>query len=172
LGAEVITTADEDSVDAVLRVAFSRNITQIVVGKPDPPPWWRMFTCDPAISRLIGGSGDIGMHVAPVHRGMPVRPSRRSLAGIGLGTVCRRRGDCLDGGVGGLLVHAAGWSTAAGEIGCRSNIHEQARHMCHQGAFRGSAFEWAGLGIGKMTQGKTTQGTLHSANEHSTLQSL
>ena len=43
LGAEVITTADEDFPDAVLRVAFSRNITQIVVGKPSPAPWWRLF---------------------------------------------------------------------------------------------------------------------------------
>jgi two-component system, OmpR family, sensor histidine kinase KdpD len=83
LGAEVITTADEDLADAVLRVAFSRNITQIVVGKTGPLPWWRMFPRDPTIARLIRGSGDIGVQVVPVNRGTPVRLLRRSLAGSG-----------------------------------------------------------------------------------------
>jgi two-component system sensor histidine kinase KdpD len=83
LGAEVITTADEDLADAVLRVAFSRNITQIVAGKTGPPPWWRLFPQDPVVARLIRGSGDIGVHVVPVNRGTPVKPLRRSLAGSG-----------------------------------------------------------------------------------------
>jgi two-component system sensor histidine kinase KdpD len=81
LGAEVITTADEDFSDAVLRVAFSRNITQIVVGKAGRSPWWRMFPGDPVTARLIRGSGDIGVHVVPVNRGTPAMPLRRSLAG-------------------------------------------------------------------------------------------
>ena len=83
LGAEVITTADEDLPDAVLRVAFSRNITQIVVGKPGPRPWWKPFPGDPVTARLIRGSGDIGIHVMPVERGLSPRPSLRSLAGSG-----------------------------------------------------------------------------------------
>ncbi len=83
LGAEVITTADEDFPDAVLRVAFSRNITQIVVGKPGPPPWWRLFPHDPSTARLIRGSGEIGVHVVPVNRETSRRPLRRSLAGAG-----------------------------------------------------------------------------------------
>ncbi len=83
LGAEVITTADEDLADAVLRVAFSRNITQIVVGKSGPRPWWRLFPGDPFTARLIRGSGDIGVHVVPVRRGAPVPALRHSLAGSG-----------------------------------------------------------------------------------------
>ncbi len=74
LGAEVITTADEDVADAVLRVAFSRNVNQIVTGKTRPSPWWRVFWRDPIIARLIEGSGDIGVHVVPVNRGKPLRP--------------------------------------------------------------------------------------------------
>ncbi|HXR34305.1 MAG TPA: DUF4118 domain-containing protein, partial [Candidatus Binataceae bacterium] len=83
LGAEVITTAGENLVDAVLREAFARNITQIVVGKGKPPPWWRMFPRDLTVSRLMSGSGDVGVHVVPHKRGMPVRPWRRFLAGSG-----------------------------------------------------------------------------------------
>ncbi|HEX3988536.1 MAG TPA: DUF4118 domain-containing protein, partial [Verrucomicrobiae bacterium] len=83
LGAEVITTADEDFPDAVLRVAFARNITQIVVGKSGPPPWWRLFPHDPTTARLIRGSGEIGVHVVPVNRETSRQPLRRSLAGAG-----------------------------------------------------------------------------------------
>jgi two-component system sensor histidine kinase KdpD len=83
LGAEVITTADEDLADAVLRVAVSRNITQIVVGKSDPMPWWHLIPRDPFIARLIRGSGDMGVNVVPVKRGTPARPWRRSLTGSG-----------------------------------------------------------------------------------------
>ncbi len=83
LGAEVITTADEDLVDAVLRVAFSRNITQIVTGKTGPSPWWRPFPRDPLVTRLMRASGDIGVHVVPIKRGAPARALRRSLAGSG-----------------------------------------------------------------------------------------
>jgi two-component system sensor histidine kinase KdpD len=81
LGAEVITTADENFADAVLRVAHSRNITQIVAAKLPPSTWWRrLFARDPIVARLIG-SGDIGVHVVPVKRGTPSGVSRRTLAG-------------------------------------------------------------------------------------------
>ena len=83
LGAEVVTTADEDLVGAVLRVAASRNITQIVVGKPPPPPWWRLFPDDPTSARLVRGSGNISVHVAPVRRETQVRAWWQSLAGSG-----------------------------------------------------------------------------------------
>ena len=83
LGAEVITTASEDFVEAVLRVAASRNTTQIVVGKSGPGPWWRLMPRDPFVARLIRGSGDIGVHIVAVNRGTVVRPLRRSLVGSG-----------------------------------------------------------------------------------------
>lgn len=83
LGAEVITTADEDLAGAVLRVASSRNITQIVVGKLNPSFWRRLFARDRTVSRLIDGSGDIGVHVVPHKRSRQTPPLRRSLAGSG-----------------------------------------------------------------------------------------
>lgn len=83
LGAEVITTADEDIAGAILRVATSRNITQIVAGKKAPGKWWHRFRPDPEIARLIQGSGDIGVHVVPVSRGQTIRSPRRTLAGSG-----------------------------------------------------------------------------------------
>lgn len=94
LGAEVITTADANVADAVLRTAFSRNITQIVAGKTARSTWWRTFWQDRTIARLIEGSGDIGVHVLPVNEVVRARPMRRSLAestwaqyGVVVGTV-------------------------------------------------------------------------------------
>lgn len=83
LGAEVITTADQNFADAVLRVAVSRNITQIVAAKAGPSPWWRFFWRDPVAVRLIRGSGDVGVHILPVKRGTIPRSLRRTLAGSG-----------------------------------------------------------------------------------------
>ena len=83
LGAEVITTSGEDLAEAVLRVASSRNITQIVIGKAKSPAWRRFLGIDPTLSRLISRSGDIGVHVAPVESGTPIQPLRWSLANTG-----------------------------------------------------------------------------------------
>jgi two-component system sensor histidine kinase KdpD len=63
LGAEVITTTDDDVVDGILRVARQHNATQIVVGKPVEG----RFTFFPSrrsfLNRLIRESGDIDVHV-------------------------------------------------------------------------------------------------------------
>jgi two-component system sensor histidine kinase KdpD len=80
LGAEVITTTDEDVVAAVLRVASLRNITQIVVTKPAPAAWWRLSLQDSRITRLVNGSGGIGVHVVPPRRGAAARSWWRGLA--------------------------------------------------------------------------------------------
>ena len=116
LGAEVITTADEDLAGAVLRVAFSRNITQIVAGKTGPLRWWQPFARDRFVAQLIRGSGDIGVHVVPVKRGTPVKPLRRSLAGSGwlqygvaMATVVKAGGPGRH-----FLVHSASWSPRHG----------------------------------------------------------
>jgi two-component system sensor histidine kinase KdpD len=83
LGAEVITTAGDDLADAALRVATSRNITQIVVGKRSPAAWWRIFPGDRTFSRLIAGSGEIGVHVVSTKSRETPRSLRRSLVGSG-----------------------------------------------------------------------------------------
>jgi two-component system sensor histidine kinase KdpD len=64
LGAEVITMVDDDFVDAVLRVALSRNITQIITGKTAKRWWQRPFSPEPAFAELARRSGGIDIHVA------------------------------------------------------------------------------------------------------------
>ncbi len=63
LGAEVISTADEDVVSGLLRIAHQKNITQIVVGKP-----LRRYLSDYVsggnlVERLLKSSGDIEIHI-------------------------------------------------------------------------------------------------------------
>ncbi len=63
LGAEIITTTDDDVVRGILRTAREQNATQIVVGKP---AGWRvieLFRGGSVLNRLIGGSGNIDVHV-------------------------------------------------------------------------------------------------------------
>ena len=63
LGAEVITTADEDVVRGLLRVARQHNVTQIVVGKPAPRQLDFLQRANGLLNRLIRESGDIDVHV-------------------------------------------------------------------------------------------------------------
>lgn len=63
LGAEVRSTADDDIVQGLLRIARAQNATQIVVGKPGPGaglPFWPSRTLLP---RLVKESGSIDIHV-------------------------------------------------------------------------------------------------------------
>ncbi|HEY3913924.1 MAG TPA: ATP-binding protein [Verrucomicrobiae bacterium] len=81
LGAEVITTADEDIADAVLRVAVSRNMTQIVIGRTAARPWWRMFSRELMIWRLLHGAGEIGVYTLALSGAAQPKPACASLAG-------------------------------------------------------------------------------------------
>ncbi len=59
LGAEVVTTADEDLVEGLLRIAHDRRVTQILIGKP-------AGTFHPGgtiLGRLIKQSGDLDIYV-------------------------------------------------------------------------------------------------------------
>ncbi len=64
LGAEVITTTDEDLVRGLLRVAREQNVSQIIVGKPGSAHWldW-LRGGDRLLRRLTRESGDIDLHV-------------------------------------------------------------------------------------------------------------
>jgi two-component system sensor histidine kinase KdpD len=105
LGAEVITTADDDFVDAVLRVALSRNITQIITGKPKLPSWRRPFAPEPAFARLARRSGDIAVHVAPlVKQDRPPPEARFGLAGTGRWQWLAAVGAAVAVTVGGFLL--------------------------------------------------------------------
>ena len=63
LGAEIITTTDDDVVRGILRIAQEQNITQIVVGKP--AGWSRLewFHGGSVLNRLLRESGPIDVHV-------------------------------------------------------------------------------------------------------------
>jgi two-component system sensor histidine kinase KdpD len=73
LGAEVITTADEDVVRGLLRVARQHNITQIVVGKPGGGGWFHSWRGGAVLRQLVRESGEIDLHV--------VRGQRKEEAG-------------------------------------------------------------------------------------------
>ena len=76
LGAEIITTTDDDVVRGILRMAREQNATQIVVGKP---AGWRvieLFRGGSVLNRLIRESGQIDVHVV---RAEGEKVSRRPL---------------------------------------------------------------------------------------------
>ena len=79
LGAEVITTPDEDVIAAVLRVAAQRNVTQIILGKKETGGrYQKSFWLDSLIPRLLRETESIGVHVVPA-----VEPDRRErLTGV------------------------------------------------------------------------------------------
>lgn len=79
LGAELITTTDDDVVRGILRVAHEQNVTQLVVGKP---AGWRvldLFHGGSLLNRLIRESGHIDVHVVRAEgeasRPRPLRPA-------------------------------------------------------------------------------------------------
>jgi len=75
LGAEIITTTDDDVVHGILRIAREQNTTQIVIGKP---AGWRaieLFRGGSVLNRLIRESGHIDVHVARAEgEAAPSRP--------------------------------------------------------------------------------------------------
>lgn len=63
LGGEVVTTADQDVVGALLRIARERNVTQIIVGKPERPLLYDLVRGGSLVDRLIRASGDLDIYV-------------------------------------------------------------------------------------------------------------
>jgi len=62
LGAQVITTTDNDVARGILRVAREQNVTQIVVGKPVGWRGFDLFRGRSLLNRLIHESGHIDIH--------------------------------------------------------------------------------------------------------------
>ncbi len=62
LGAEVVTTWDENVVRGLLRIARERNVTQIVIGKPVRSRW-QDWSSGALVDRLLRQSGDIDVYV-------------------------------------------------------------------------------------------------------------
>ena len=72
LGAQVLTTTDDDVAQGLLRVAREQNATQIVVGKPTG---WRTFDLlrgGSLLNRLIRESGLIDIHAVRAEGGEPL----------------------------------------------------------------------------------------------------
>jgi two-component system sensor histidine kinase KdpD len=95
LGAEVLTTTDEDLARGLLRVARERNVTQIILGKPSGGGLLNWVRSGRLVRRLLQDSGDIDLHVIRAEK-VPgpaekfIWPSRGSdirQYGIAVGTV-------------------------------------------------------------------------------------
>ncbi|MCC7448234.1 MAG: sensor histidine kinase KdpD, partial [Anaerolineae bacterium] len=63
LGGEVLTTAGDDVVEALLRLARQRNVTQIVIGKPQQTRLQVRLSGGSLVDKLIQHSGDIDIYV-------------------------------------------------------------------------------------------------------------
>ncbi|WAC19554.1 sensor histidine kinase KdpD [Luteolibacter sp. SL250] len=79
LGAEVVSVTGEEVATALLEVARERNVTQIVVGKPDRRSWLRRSLAE----RIVDASGEIDVCVVrPVlATAMRKSPPRRTPSG-------------------------------------------------------------------------------------------
>lgn len=77
LGAEVITTTDEDLVQGLLRIAYQQNISQIVVGKPAASNWFEWLRAGNLLRRLNRESGNIDLHVVRAEKGDTVKKRPR-----------------------------------------------------------------------------------------------
>jgi two-component system, OmpR family, sensor histidine kinase KdpD len=69
LGAEVMTTTDDDLVRGLMRIARQQNATQIIVGKPAGPGWLEWLRGDRLLRRLARESGDIDLQVVRAEKG-------------------------------------------------------------------------------------------------------
>lgn len=84
LGAEVVATAGDDVVEAVLRVAREHNVTQIVVGQSGQHRLVELLRGGGVVDRLTRLAGDIDVYVVRAESGpqrrrwRPVEPTLRS----------------------------------------------------------------------------------------------
>jgi two-component system sensor histidine kinase KdpD len=63
LGGELIPTADTDIASGLLRTAHQKNVTQIIVGKPNTSPLFKIIKNGTVVDKLIKKSGGIDIHV-------------------------------------------------------------------------------------------------------------
>ncbi len=63
LGGEVLTTQDSNVSQAVKRVAREKNVTQIIMGRPDRRFWSDLFSGGTLVDQLVREAGPINVHV-------------------------------------------------------------------------------------------------------------
>lgn len=68
LGAEVVSTRDQDVSDAIKRVCEERNVTQIVMGRPDRRFFKDLFAKGNLLDRLVRETSEIDVHVVRQER--------------------------------------------------------------------------------------------------------
>lgn len=81
LGAEVITTKDHSVVEALKRVAAEKNVTQIVLGRPDRSFIRDLLGKGNVLDELVNETSEVDIHVIrqkrkPVYRGFHIRLPR------------------------------------------------------------------------------------------------
>lgn len=69
LGAEVVVMPGSDLAETLLRMAFLRNVSQIVVGKPQESYLWGLLRPISLVDKLVKGSGQIDIYVVPAAPG-------------------------------------------------------------------------------------------------------
>lgn len=69
LGAEVIVMPGSDLAETLLRMAFLRNVSQIVVGKPQETYLWGLVRPMSLVDKLVKGSDQIDIYVVPAAPG-------------------------------------------------------------------------------------------------------
>ena len=74
LGGEPVTIAGERVADELVRFARERNVTEIVLGKPDRS-WWRTLLSASPIRDVIDRSGDIDVRLITGEQGEHPRPA-------------------------------------------------------------------------------------------------
>lgn len=77
LGAEVIVMPGSDLAETLLRMAFLRNVSQIVVGKPQDSYLWGLVRPMSLVDKLVKGSDQVDIYVVPAAPG-PARNRWRS----------------------------------------------------------------------------------------------
>ena len=78
LGAEVITTKDSSVAEALKRVGSEKNVTQIVMGRPDRRPIRDWLSGGNILEQLVNETSEVDIHVIrqkrkPIYRGFRIR---------------------------------------------------------------------------------------------------
>lgn len=63
LGGQIVTVVGDEIAASLLRVAFQRNVTQIVIGKPRHTGWQTLMRGGSLVDHVIRESGDIDVYV-------------------------------------------------------------------------------------------------------------